>query len=176
MRAWQVNPDLSRTLAARPDPVAVPNGIVVRMQAAWSLRLILMAKVVSLPAASSSIGGSYIGIANADGAFDFLNGADPTACFNRGLFGIDTFFRIADGDAFSRDFDIADVFDHDSLTLNDAAVEITGSDPGSGGELGLVPTGKGAAPVAEPSTFPVLLSGLFLFATCAICKRRRKAD
>ena len=48
--------------------------------------------------------GASIGIANTNITFDFLNGADPDTFFHDGLFNLETFFKVSNGDPFGQDF------------------------------------------------------------------------
>jgi len=73
-----------------------------------------------------------VGITDTSVTFDFLNGADPTTFFGDGLFNLNNFFTVNNGDSFGTDFNLGDIFHDDTFLLNEPGWSISGFDAHTG--------------------------------------------
>jgi hypothetical protein len=106
--------------------------------------------------------GAALSIDNAQIEFDFTNTADAISFLKDGLFNLDNFFGVSNGDSFASDFDLASIFQHDDFLLNQPGLPITSIDFASG-SIG----------VPEPSSLLVWLPSIGLLAGLARRTQRK---
>jgi hypothetical protein len=109
--------------------------------------------------------------------FDFLNGANANQFIANGLFNLNTFFKLSDGDLFCTELNCGTTLEDISYADNVPGLTITGFDPMTGGILdqalphALFEAAPQAAP--EPGAWALFTTGMLALGGLRAYRRRK---
>jgi hypothetical protein len=112
--------------------------------------------------------GFKVGISDTTLVFDFLNDANVSRFIADGLFNLNTFFRLSDGDLFCAEFNCGAALEDVSYADNVPEWTITGVDAATGG----ISVQDPPAAVPEPGVWALLTTGMLALGGLRAYRRR----